>query len=128
MLSTPRAHPTAPACADPERLAGPKGAAPAPEARHAPGTRLGPPRGATGPHTVSPAAAAVSAGWRDDRPSPRDPRRLWARLRPANITFKNPVAVELAAWADAILYHETWTAWIAAHPGAGDVLSTGGAS
>lgn len=50
--------------------------------------------------------------------SPRDPRRLWARLLPRP-TFTNPTAVYLAAWADAIQHAETWEAWIAAHPEGG---------
>ena len=52
--------------------------------------------------------------------SPRDPRRIWARLLPRQQAFRHPYARFLAEWADAILFMETFAAWRAAHPDAGD--------
>ena len=51
--------------------------------------------------------------------SPRDPRRIWARLLPRPQTFRHPHARYLAEWADAILFMETFAAWVDAHPNAG---------
>jgi hypothetical protein len=51
--------------------------------------------------------------------SARDIRRTWTRLLPRIPGFTNPAAIELAAWSDAILFHETWAAWCAAHPEGG---------
>jgi len=51
--------------------------------------------------------------------SPRDPRRVWARFLPRHRAFRHPAAVELAGWAGAILHHETYTVWLAAHPEGG---------
>jgi hypothetical protein len=76
-------------------------------------------------HPTSPQGALWD--WRPDR-SPRDPRRTWIRLLPSPRPFRHPVARELAEWTDAILFLETFAAWTAAHPDAGDVLATGGAS
>jgi hypothetical protein len=50
------------------------------------------------------------------RPSPRDFRRTWAGLLPRLRTFRHPRARFLAEWADAILHHETYTAWLTEHP------------
>lgn len=54
-----------------------------------------------------------------DRPSPREPRRLWARLLPRASSFRHPRARFLAEWSAAILFHETWQDWLAAHPNDG---------
>ncbi len=47
--------------------------------------------------------------------SPRDPRRVWMRLSRRPRPFTNPTAGYLAAWADAVLFLETWAAWQASH-------------
>ena len=52
--------------------------------------------------------------------SPRDPRRIWARLLPRQQAFRHPYARFLAEWADAILFMETFAASRASHPDAGD--------
>jgi hypothetical protein len=53
--------------------------------------------------------------------SPRDPRRLWARWS-SPPEFHNPAAIELAEWAGAILFLESWAAWQRAHPEGDDPL------
>jgi hypothetical protein len=58
----------------------------------------------------------------DDRPSPRDPRRTWARMLPRQRTFHNPAAQRLAEFADAIQSEAGWEAWLAGHPNATDPL------
>jgi hypothetical protein len=61
---------------------------------------------------------AVKDGTRsaDARPSPRDWRRTWAAFLPRPRAWRHPRARFLAAWAEAILYQETYTAWLARHP------------
>jgi len=51
--------------------------------------------------------------------SPRDPRRIWARLLPRQQAFRHPYARFLVDWSAAILFAETFAAWQAAHPDAG---------
>ena len=57
--------------------------------------------------------------------SPRDTRRVWARLRPQTPAFRNPTARLLAEWADAVLHDDCWEAWSAGHRDVDNVLSGG---
>jgi hypothetical protein len=61
---------------------------------------------------------------RDDRPSARDYRRVWAQILPQTPAFKNRSAQLLAEFSNAVLNEEGWEAFSAAHPEAGDVLPT----
>ena len=52
----------------------------------------------------------------DARPSPRDPRRRWARVLPRQRGFTNPYSRLLAEWADALRFAGTWASFRHDHP------------